>query len=155
MSGLNTTFGLVYVRELLFSYFGFWPLTAQSFFLKMGLKWSEKSPKVKNESNCVPGREKEIPSCFGTRLADFQPQFSGHGAGNSQRGGRPWLLISSHIMVLLGLRLGTHTSRFKQKLRPVRAAPGHLNNSPASIPSWDPPPAMPRCCAVATTSPGK
>lgn len=139
----------------------------------MGLKWSKKFPKVKNESNCVPGWKKEIPGCSGTRLADFQPQFAHHGAGNSQRGGHPWLLISSHIMVLLGLHLGTHTSTFKQKLR---AAPVHLNKhlrdktpprtwdqSPASIPT--PPPPMPALRRenpsywsprpVATTSPSK
>lgn len=78
------------------------------FFFKMGLKWSKKFPKVKNESNCVPGQEEEIPGRSGTGLVDFQPQLSRHGAGNSQRGGRPWLLISNHTMALLGLRLGTH-----------------------------------------------
>lgn len=102
-----------------------WPHSL--FFFLNGLKWNEKLPKVKNQSNCVPGQEKELLGCPGTRIADFQPRFSHHGAVNSQRGGRPWLLISRHIMVLLGLRLGTHTSTFKQKPRPVREAPVHLN----------------------------
>lgn len=70
-------FRLFYERELLhFFYFGFW-LTAQSFvvvgFFKMALKWSKKFPKVKNESNCVPGQEEEIPGRSGTGLVDFQP----------------------------------------------------------------------------------
>lgn len=93
------------------------------------------------------------PRLLWDSFSGFQPQFSRHGAGNPQRGGRPWLLTSSHIMVLLGLRLGTHTSTFKHRLGPV---PAHLNKylrdktpprtrdqSPASTP----PPPPPRCCA--------
>lgn len=78
-------------------------LWQHSIFLN-GFRWSEKFPKVKKESNCVPGGEEEaIQASFEPPLVDFQPQFSLHKAGNSQRGGRPWLLIYSHVVVLLGL----------------------------------------------------
>lgn len=95
-----------------------------------GFRWSEKFSKVKKESNCVPGeeQEEEIQASFGTPLVDFQPRFSLHKAGNSQRGGRPWLLIYSHVVVLLGLCLGTEWSTIKQKLRLGTAAPVHPTN---------------------------
>lgn len=69
----------------------------------MGLKWSEKFPKVKTESNCVPGQEEEeILICSGTRLADLLAQFSLRRPGNSQRDGHPRLVFHSHVMALHG-----------------------------------------------------
>lgn len=129
----------------LWFYLGFWPLTAQSILKRV------RSSQRSKRNQTVPGEEEqeEIQASFGTLVVDFQPQFSLHKAGNSQRGGRPWLLIYSPAVVLLGLCLGTERSTIRQKLRLGTAAPVHLNKhlkdktpprkldqSPASIRVW-------------------
>lgn len=100
-------------------------------------------------------RRRRSRLAFGTPLVDFQPQFSLHKAGNSQRGGCPWLLIYSHAVVLLGLCLGTEWSTIKQKLRLVTAAPVHLNkhlNDKTPPRRWDQSPASILMCGCAGES---
>ena len=119
--------------ELLFFYFGFLPLRVQSIFLMiylfiwMGLKWSEKFTKGQKWIKLCTWAGEGLPGLLWNSVSRFSTSVLSSRAGNSQRGGRPWLLIPSHIRAPPGLRLGTHTSTFKQKLRPVRAALVRLN----------------------------